>query len=92
MTYLEVADMIYEFLLDRRYDKQKFLKFSMWRKIIKFHFSYMLNDYHTRKVFELMKKDGFFINNGLDRQRRGYMLFNPCAPVENKNSLIVSFN
>ena len=84
----KISIIIYTNLLNKKYDKQKYLRFYVWKKIIKYYFNDLIpTDYYLRKIFYNMVIDGFFEVN-CDKKKHTYKLFNPNPEPENIIGLV----
>lgn len=79
---------IYSFLLNKKYDKQNYLRFYIWKRILKFHFKNIIpTEYYLRKIFYYMVLNGFFEVES-DNKKHTYKLFNPNPDPERQIGLI----
>jgi len=79
---------IYLHLLNKSYDKQKYLRFYIWKRIFKFHFGDKIpSEYYLRKIFYNMVLNGFF-EVELNFKKHTYKLFNPNPAPEKKIGLV----
>ena len=66
---------IYVFFLKSKMKKQHYLRFYMWRKIFKFHFSKELkSDYYIRKIFIKMYNLNLFIKKNVNKKNDYYKI------------------
>ena len=68
----EETEKIYNLLINKKYDKQDYLRYYMWRKIIKYHFPY-LTDYYIRKIFFYMVYNGYYEVSFVIKKKHSYI-------------------
>jgi len=84
------TECIYELLLNRKYDRQKYLRYSLWRKIINYHFP-NITQYYIRKIFYYMVINGYFEVSCLEQKKHSYKVFNP-QEEESPKEIILYFD
>ena len=87
----DLSHEVYIFLINQKYNKH-YIKFYLWRKIIKYHFHKELrSDYYIRKLFNNMLKENLFIKKVNYKKIDTYKLNN--FRIEDEEDLgYMSFN